>query len=115
MIFYKEDEQHRVLMHTSSFKTAQDYGLELSCEDDGLEKAWDGSLWVKGYAPEEPEEHKKQVIKQSLIEQINSLDLKAIRPLRALSSGVGTNEDKEMLESIEEQAEIIRQKIKDLN
>lgn len=112
MIFYKTDEQNRVLMHTNSFKTAQDYGLNLSCEDDGLEKAWDGSLWVKGYAPEEPEEHKKEVRKRELKAQLNALDLNCIRSLRAIQSGKGTDADTVILSDFEKEAEEIRKQLR---
>ena len=55
MIYYKANEEHKVLMHTNSAEMANYYRLTETCADDGLETAWDGSVWLKGYAPERPE------------------------------------------------------------
>lgn len=62
MIYYKANEEHKVLMHTNSSEMAKDYKLTETCADDGLETAWDGSVWVKGYAPEKP--HNEVILEQ---------------------------------------------------
>ena len=114
MIWYKATEEKKVLMHTHSEEMAVDYNLIETCEDDGLETAWDGSIWVKGYAPAEPEEEIKKREKQALIAQLDAIDLKTIRALRAMSAGTGTEADKKKLEDLEEQAAEIRQQLKEL-
>ena len=54
MIYYKADENKKLVMHTQSASMAEDYHLTDSCNDDDVETAWDGSLYLKGYAPEKP-------------------------------------------------------------
>lgn len=56
----------------------------------------------------------KEQERRSLFAQLDDLDLKAIRALRALSAGVGTVEDKAKLEELESQAAEIRRQIKEL-
>ena len=46
--------------------------------------------------------------------QLDVLDLKAIRALRAIGAGEGTAQDTEKLSELEAQAEEIRQQIRDL-
>ena len=77
MIYYKADENHKVTMFTKSAQIAEDYHLTETCEDDGIEKTWDGSWYIKGYAPEKPR-------KKELEETIKSLESQTglIRPIR---------------------------------
>lgn len=67
MIYYKANEEHKVLMHTHSAEMAKDYKLTETCAEGGLETAWDGSVWVKGYAPEKQN-------KEVILEQIKELE-----------------------------------------
>lgn len=90
------------------FIVAQNHtnGYEIKETEQALE-AW-------GYTAEEIAEQEKAAQKQELIAQLDTLDLKAIRALRAIQAGVGTNEDEEMLAELEDQAEQIRQQLKEL-
>lgn len=81
-------------------------GYEIKETDTALE-AW-------GLTEEEKSTQEKQAHKTELIAQLDDLDLKAIRALRALSAGVGTVEDKAKLEELEQQATEIRRQIKEL-
>ena len=81
-------------------------GYEIKETEQVLE-AW-------GYTAEEIAEQENAAQKQELIAQLDTLDLKAIRALRAIQAGVGTNEDEEMLAELEDQAEQIRQQLKEL-
>ena len=81
-------------------------GYEIKETETALE-AW-------GLTAEEIAEKEKQAHKTELIAQLDDLDLKAIRALRALSAGVGTVEDKSKLEELESQAAEIRRQIKEL-
>lgn len=54
MIYFKADENKKVIMFTKSARSAADYHLTETCGDDGLEKAYNGCWYVKGYAPEKP-------------------------------------------------------------
>lgn len=67
-----------------------------------------------GFTDEEKAAQQNQAHKKELIAQLDDLDLKAIRALRALSAGVGTVDDKAKLEELESQAAEIRRQIKEL-
>ena len=58
----------------------------------------------------EEESHRKM-----LLEQLDMLDLKCIRALRAIGAGEGTQEDTEKLADLEAQAEEIRQQLKHID
>ena len=58
--------------------------------------------------------HAKQTQAANLQKQLEALDLKAIRALRALSAGVGNEADKNKLEEIETQAARLRTQIQEL-
>lgn len=77
-------------------------------------KETDTALEAWGFTDEEKAAQQKQAQKTELIAQLDDLDLKAIRALRALSAGVGTVEDKAKLEELESQAAEIRRQIKEL-
>ena len=113
MIYYKATE-HKVEMQTKSAKMAELYKLSLTCEEDGLETAWDGSVWEKGYAPAEPEEHKKGIRREQIIKEMTELDLKAIRSLRAKAAGTATEEDNIILAEIESKMAQKREELKNL-
>ena len=56
----------------------------------------------------------KAAQKARLQAQMDELDFKTIRALRAMSAGVGTQEDKAKLEEFETQAAALRVQLKDL-
>ena len=66
------------------------------------------------YDAKQAEKAKQEQIK-ALIEQLDVIDLKTIRSLRALQSGPGTQEDTDKLAQLEAQAIIIREQIKELS
>lgn len=80
-----------------------------------VEQAYNGAWYVTGYAPEEPETEKKEKARKELIAQLDALDLKCIRALRAIAAGNGTQEDTAKLADLETQAEEIRQQLQLLN
>ena len=90
------------------FIVEQNYtkGYEIKETESALE-AW-------GYTAEEIAEREKQQHKQELISQLNALDLKCIRALRAIQAGQGTETDTQVLAELEEQAEDLRLQLKDL-
>lgn len=63
---------------------------------------------------EEVETKQKEEHRKELIAELDALDLKCIRALRAIQAGTGTAADTERLAELEEQAEQIRQQIQDL-
>ena len=62
----------------------------------------------------EVEVKEKQAQKANLLSQLDTLDLKCIRSIRAIQSGNGTTEDETKLAEYEELAKQIRQQIKEL-
>lgn len=79
-----------------------------------VEQAYNGKWYVKGYAPEKPEEEIKRERREELLAQLDQLDLKCIRALRAIQAGTGTQEDTDKLAELERQAEEVRAELKEL-
>lgn len=82
------------------------HGYEIKETETALE-AW-------GYADEEIAEQEKQAQKADLIAQLDVLDLKTIRALRAIQAGTGTDADVQRLAELEAQAAEIRQQLQEL-
>lgn len=68
----------------------------------------------KYLTPAELEQAQKQNQREELIKQLDDLDLNAIRPLRAIQAGTGTQDDTDKLEELEAQAEQIRAELREL-
>ena len=81
-------------------------GYEIRKGDNGLE-AW-------GLTAEEQEQAEKQAQVLELKKQLNDIDAKSTRSIRAKLAGTATDEDLQYLANLEEQAENIRQQIKEL-
>lgn len=81
-------------------------GYEIKETDFALE-AW-------GYTDAEIAEQVKQAQIDELVAQLDAIDLKTVRPLRAIQSADFTDEDVAKLAELETQAQAIRQQIKDL-
>lgn len=81
-------------------------GYEIKETETALE-AW-------GYTEEEKQAQAKEARKKKLIAEMDALDLKCIRALRAIQAGTGTDDDTARLAELEEQAGDIRQQIQDL-
>ena len=64
--------------------------------------------------PEEKETKEKQAHKKELMTELDALDLKCIRALRAIQAGTGTQADIDKLAELESQAEEIRRQIQEL-
>ena len=91
------------------FIVAQNHnlGYEIKETETALE-AW-------GYTEAEKQDQAKEARKKELIAELDALDLKCIRALRAIQSGTGTEDDTTRLAELEEQAEGIRQQLQLLN
>lgn len=77
-------------------------------------KETDTALEALGYTAEEIAEQEKQAQKANFIAQLDALDLKTIRALRAIQAGTGTDADVQRLAELEEQATEIRQQLQEL-
>lgn len=74
---------------------------------------WNGLWYVAGHVPAKPEPSKEEQIAALKVE-LNELDAKSARSMRAILAGTATDEDKKYLAELEKQAEDLRQQIKDL-
>lgn len=63
----------------------------------------------------ELQQAQKEAAKKDLMAQLDALDLKCIRALRAIQSGNGTADDEAKLADLEAQAEEIRKELQLLN
>lgn len=81
-------------------------GYEIRETSKGIE-AW-------GDTTEEIQEKEKQQLINDLIHQLDEIDLKTVRPLRAIQSEQGTPEDQQKLNELESQAKAIRERIRSL-
>lgn len=81
-------------------------GYEIKETDVALE-AW-------GYTEEEISEKEKEQHRKELLAELDAIDLKTIRSMRAIQAGTGTEADEEKLAELESQAVQIRQELKEL-
>ena len=88
------------------FIVKHQYGYEIKETETALE------AWV--FTAEEIAEKEKQEHKAELVAQLDALDLKCIRALRAIQAGQGTQADTEKLADLEEQAAQIRAQLQEL-
>lgn len=72
---------------------------------------WGGEYILKTQAAE----REKQAQIEALRTELDALDLKAIRALRAIEAGVGTQDDEDKLAELEEQAALVRRRIQELS
>ena len=69
MLYCKDITNHKIGDNTPFEKVAKSLGWTITIDESATEKAYDGSLWEKGYAPQKPEE----VIKQERIAELHQL------------------------------------------
>lgn len=94
--------------------TNAEFYQKIGMTQQDVEKAYNGAWYLTGYAPEKPEEEIIEERRQELIAQLDEIDLKCIRALRAIQAGTGTDDDTAKLAELEEQAGDIRQQIQQL-
>lgn len=78
-----------------------------------VEQAYNGAWYVAGYAPEEPEAEKKAKRIAEIKAQLNSLDEKSARSMRAILADTATDDDRAFLANLETQAEQLRKELKE--
>lgn len=94
--------------------TNADFYQKLGMVEMDVEQCdWNGGWYLSGYVPAKPEPTKEEKI-AALKQELASLDEKSIRSVRAKIAGTATAEDDQFLAQLEEQAELLRQQIKDL-
>lgn len=81
-------------------------GYEIKETEKALE-AW-------GYTQEEQAEKDKEIHILNLKKQLSELDSKSARSMRAILANTATEDDRQFLANLEQQAEDLRQQIKNL-
>ena len=79
-----------------------------------VEQAWDGNWYKEGYAPSKPSSVEKEEDIVELKAKLKNIDEKASRSMRAILAGTATDEDRQFLAELEEQAVDLRRQIKEL-
>ncbi len=77
-------------------------------------KETQAALEAWGHTEEEKAEQQKRAHKEELIQQLDEIDLKAIRSMRAIQAGTSTEKDTAKLTELEQQAEKIRHALEEL-
>lgn len=78
-------------------------GYEIKETQEALE-AW-------GYTEEEKAEQEKEQRRKELLAQLDAIDLKTIRSIRAIQAGAATKADEERLAELENQAKELRKQL----
>lgn len=75
---------------------------------------YNGEYMTSSEAQAKREQAEKEAHIKELKEQLDALDLKSLRALRAIQAGAGTEEDTQRIAALEEQAEEIREQLRQL-
>lgn len=79
MIYIESIKEHKIGDSTSSKAIAESLGWSILKEDYEVEKAYDGSLWEKGFAPVKPQEKIDEEEIAALQKYLNETDWYAVR------------------------------------
>ena len=74
---------------------------------------WDGNWYLTGYMPAKPEPTIEEQV-YALKMQLNDVDNKSNRSMRAIIAGPASEEDRTFLNNLEAQAEDLRRQIREL-
>lgn len=61
MLYVEKIENHKIGNNTPFADVAKSLGWTLTIDENDTEKAYDGSLWEKGFAPIKPEPTKEEI------------------------------------------------------
>ena len=95
-------------------KDRLDFIIEQDHKNGYEVKETETALEAWGFTAEEIAEQEKQAHRADLVAQLDALDLKTIRALRAIEAGTGTQADTDKLAELEAQAAQIREELKEL-
>lgn len=76
---------------------------------------YNGEYIPSAEAQAKREKAEKEELKKKYYAEMDKLDLKVIRPLRAKAAGTATEEDEQKIIEYEEQMQELRRKVKELN
>lgn len=64
MLYCEKIENHRIGNRTPFKDIADSLGWTITIDEENTEKAYDGSLWEKGFSPKQPIEEQNKLIQQ---------------------------------------------------
>lgn len=94
--------------------TDEEFYKSLGMTKMDVAKAWDGNWYRAGFVPEKPASVEKEETLANLKSQLEALDEKSNRSMRAILAGTATDDDRSYLASLETQAIDLRRQIRDL-
>lgn len=74
MLYIEKIEAHKIGNSTPFADVAENFGWTIRREDDTVEKAYDGTLWEKGYAPPKPDGVKAAELRSERDELLRQTD-----------------------------------------
>lgn len=87
-----------------------EYYASIGMDPMDVEQAYNGKWYVKGYAPADPVTP-VQKKRNELIARLGKIDAKSARSMRAILAGTATQEDRDFLAQLEEEAEEVRKEL----
>lgn len=76
-----------------------------------VEQAYNGQWYVKGYAPEKPQDEIDAERKAEILARLEAIDAESARPIRAVALGTATDYDKEKIQALEAEAVALREEL----
>lgn len=94
--------------------TDEEFYKSLGMTKMDVAQAWDGNWYRDGFVPEKPSSVEKEETLANLKSQLEALDEKSNRSMRAILAGTATDADRIYLANLETQAKDLRRQIKEL-
>jgi hypothetical protein len=114
MIKYAKIENEETKVVSVAVGTDTEYYESIGMTEMDVEHCdWNGNWYVSGYVPTQPEPSKEEKIAK-LKGELDEIDEKSARSMRAILAGVATDDDRTFLAQLEARAEDLRRQIREL-
>ena len=114
-IYYDKIEANKLGSFTTSKKVAKHQGwLENTIDESEVEQAYNGCWYLQGYAPTKPQSEINDERKQEILLELDEIDRKSARPMRAQLANKATADDERLLIELEDKAVILRTELSSL-
>lgn len=114
MILYAQIADNEKKQCNVGIGTNEDFYKSIGMVKMDVEQAWDGNWYVSGFAPAKPEAVEKEEKLANLKAELEEIDSKSNRSMRAILAGTATEEDRTYLTELETQANDLRRQIREL-
>lgn len=114
MILYAKIIDSISMKCTVGIGSNEEFYKSIGMEKMDVEKAWDGDWYKSGFAPTKPASVEKEETISNLKAQLETLDGKSNRSMRAILAGTATEDDRTYLANLETQAEDLRRQLREL-